>query len=239
MRRLAIPLILIIAAAYVYYQVFGSFSPVNKLNTNPTPGRLSQFMAPSETAVCQALDSANGAFVPLKADFEAAASSEETNPIRKEQRLAAARSSIDQLYARRNRAVLDALGWNNPVATRWLVRITDISTAEKDFGQGAAQFATLKGAIPCGTPTTFTSTEMPVASNIGASLTQLNVGDFVLADGNFVSHDTANNPPEVAVEWAGPLYGPFGGLWSDAIEAPSFTININRIGPLPPPTDQR
>ena len=184
-------------------------------------------MPANEATVCKVIEDARDAFMALKTEFKAAEA--EKNAIRRDQLMAQARSKIDHLYSDRNRAVLTAIGWDAPRASRWVAKVTGVSTMTKDYGKGPASYATLKVELTCRMPVVVTSEDFPAASGLGKTLAAVNERDVVLFSGSFVKHDTTMNPAEVAVQWGGPLYGPFGGLWSDAIDAPALKIKLSEV----------
>ena len=231
LRKLALPMILLLGAGYLYIQFQGiSSGQATQVAGSPT----AEFQLPvpvpmpaTEATVCKALEDARDAFSSLKAEFKAAET--ERNVIRRDQLIAQARGKIDRLYSDRNRAVLTGMGWDVPRAGQWVMKLTGLSAMTKDYGKGAASYASLRAELPCRIPVMVNSEDFPAASRLGETLATVNEGDAILVSGSFVKHDATMNPQEVAIEWGGPLYGPFGGLWSDAIDAPAFRIVLTEV----------
>ncbi len=233
LRAFAAPIILISLAVYGYSQLKGDWplssatnqSLASQAATTPLPFPLPK----QELAVCEALEAANAQFYKLEAHWETADRSSEENAVKKQMIIDQTKSQIDELFRTRNRAVLSVVGTQTPSIEGWLAKLTKISMTEKNFGDGTKRYVTIEGEFPCQIKTTFSTKDILPTPEVLKFMAQRNVGDFVLISAVLVKHDEAMQTPEDALEWGGPLWGPFGGLWPKAIRNPAYVLNVTKI----------
>lgn len=179
-----------------------------------------------ETTICRTLEDANARFRPLAEQWSAATHSGDKNEIRKQLALDQIKREIDDTFHTRNSSVLSVLGGRDPQAKNWAIRITKLSSIERTFSSGAHRYLTLEGMLTCHLPVAVTIDDILETPEVVKFVATLNIGEYIIVSGRLVLHDAEANPLDVAVEWGGPLWGPFGGLWNDAFERPAYRLAL-------------
>lgn len=186
-------------------------------------------MPAAEKEVCAALEDANDRLTPLEAAWHEADASDGSNAVRKQAMVREVRRQIDELFAKRNTRVMTTISGQHPAVASWVVRLSKIDMTEQDFGHGTKNYVVIKGDLPCSVPTTFTSKEIDGTPDILAAMGKLNGGDYVAVSAEFVRHDEEAQGAAASIAWGGPLWGPFGGLWPDAIRKPAFQLDVSEV----------
>ena len=232
LRKIAAPLALLFLVAFVWNRIAG---PSHVTADPGSAGRAPKtFVSPypipaAEQEVCSALEQGDAQFTPLEAQWHEADESDRSNAVRRQVLVDAAHKQIDDLFARRNAKVLVVVSAQRPQAASWVVRLSKIDSTEEDFGHGAKNYIVLKGDLPCAVPTTFTSKEIEGTPEVMSAMAKLNAGDYVVVSGEFVGHDEEVQGAAASIEWGGPVWGPFGGLWPAAFRTPAFQLDVTEV----------
>jgi hypothetical protein len=176
-----------------------------------------------QMSVCDTFNRAEVAFLPLQEQWKQA--EDDKNAASRAMTENALKPKISDLYDARNREIFRLLRPGR--VESWVAVLDTVGFAA--FGLDEAHLE-MTGHMMCDVNRIiFSAEKIDAASSIARDLAAAKIDSVILISGTLLSHDTEHQSSQNAIEWGKPLWGPLGGLWSGAFEAPAFRLKITKV----------
>ncbi|MFT8785432.1 MAG: hypothetical protein ABF905_07070 [Gluconobacter oxydans] len=180
-------------------------------------------------SVCIAYQDAEHQFVEANASYNDSIADNDSNGVRRENAINAAKKNIDDLFFDRNNKIFKIIGPYAKNRTQISVDVDSIESSDEDRGSGLKTYAILHAHLDCplrvGVDIYNIDPTLPAFSRVSS----LNTGDKILVSGTFSMHDLPAQRPADAIQWAGPVWGLFFNLRTDSFEKPLLEMTASRI----------
>lgn len=156
----------------------------------------------------------------------------DSNELRHQALIDADKANLDRVFARRNDAVYKYV--HGGQVKNITVMVDKIEVSLEDNGDGAKNYGYINAHIQCDPQIGILIPKIAADSQWGPLTASLNAGDFIEVSGHLIAHDEENQRPADAVQWAGPLWGLFMDLRTEALLDPSLEIAPTEIRQINP-----